>query len=100
MANHKVIIAQTGGSFVVRQGKLNVRAGDTVSWKAIGTDAHIFFPTGQPLGCKTLDVAAGTESQALTVRDVAQMIYPYSVFCDTPNAFAQGGSDPELIVGP
>jgi len=99
MANHKVIIAQSG-NFVVRPGKLNVRKHDTVSWKAIGTDAHIFFPTGQPFGCRTVDVAAGTESSAQVVGDVAQMIYPYSVFCDTPNAFAQGGSDPELIVGP
>ena len=99
MANHKVIIAQSG-SFVVRQGKLNVRMDDTVSWKAIGTDAHIFFPTGQPFGCKTIDVAAGTESPAQVVGKAPHGIYPYSVFCDTPNAFAQGGSDPELIVGP
>ena len=100
MANHKVIIAQTGGSFVVRQGKLNVREGDTVSWKAIGTDAHIFFPTGKPFGCKTIDVDDGTESAEKAVGRVDQGIYPYSVFCETPNAFAQGGSDPELIVGP
>ena len=99
MANHKVIIAQAGGSFVVRQGKLNVRKDDEVIWKAIGTDAHIFFPTGKPFGCKTIDVAAGTQSPAQVVKDVPEGIYPYSVFCDTPNAFAQGGSDPELIVG-
>lgn len=99
MANHKVIIAQSG-NFVVRPGKLNVRMDDTVSWKAIGTDAHIFFPAGQPFGCKTIDVPAGTESAPKTVGSVEHKIYPYSVFCDTPNAFAQGGSDPELIVGP
>ena len=99
MANHKVIIAQSG-NFVVRPGKLNVRRDDTVSWKAIGTKARIFFPTGQPLGCQTIDVDPGTESPAFPVGNAPQMIYPYSVFCDTPNAFAQGGSDPELIVGP
>jgi hypothetical protein len=32
--------------------------------------------------------------------DVEYKIYPYSAYCDKSNSFAQGGSDPELIVGP
>ena len=103
---HRIIIAQKG-NFVVRPGKLNVRRGDTVIWMAIGAKVSIFFPAGifRPnewlLGGRVVDVSNGGESPALVIRDdVEYNIYPYSAFCDKSNSFAQGGSDPELIVGP
>ena len=97
---HTIIVARRG-NFVVRPGKLNVRRRDKVRWKAIGTNAHIFFPNEELFGRSTLRVDAKRRSESLLVRvDASDRIYPYSVYCDRCNAFALGGSDPELIVGP
>jgi hypothetical protein len=112
--DHRIIIAQRG-NFVVRPGRLNVRRGDTVTWITIGTAARIFFPDKRLFGPdrRVLDVCREDESareatpddppvvsQSLKVLDDAPFkVYSYSIFCDTSNTFAQGGSDPELIVG-
>jgi len=109
---HRIIIAQRG-NFVVRPGNLNVRRGDTVTWISIGTAARIFFPDKRLFGpdrrvldvCHEDDSAKAADdtpvvSESLRVLDNAPFkVYSYSIFCDTPNTFAQGGSDPELIVG-
>jgi hypothetical protein len=108
---HTIIVAQRS-NFVVRPGKLDVSPGDRVRWKVIGTSVHIFFPSDELFGRSTLRVDAEKRSETLPVRDDApEKIYPYSVYCDRANAFAQGGSvialtrtrsrsaaDPELIV--
>jgi hypothetical protein len=120
---HRIIIARQG-NFVVRPGRLVVRRGDTVVWLALGAKAHIFIPKKELFEGRVLDVADATDRiregsipnnisdsdlqkllhdgvvNGFVVPDNAPYgIYPYSIFCDTPNAFAEGGSDPELIVG-
>ena len=118
---HRIIIAKHG-SFVVRPGRLVVRRGDTVVWLALGANAHIFIPKKELFERRVLDVADTTDKlrglpDYISDRDLEKLladgvvngfvvpgnvpygVYPYSIFCDTPNAFAQGGSDPELIVG-
>ena len=120
---HRIIIAQHG-NFVVRPGRVVVRRGDTVVWLALGGKAHIFIPKKELFEGRVLDVPDATDklrdgsvpnnisdSDLQKLRDygvvngfvvpdkVPYGIYPYSIFCETPNAFAQGGSDPELIVG-
>jgi hypothetical protein len=120
---HRIIIAQHG-NFVVRPGRLVVRRGDTVVWLALGAKAHIFIPKKELFEGRVIDVPDATDKLRdssipsnisdsdlqklrdygvvngfVVPNDVPYGVYPYSIFCDTPNAFAQGGSDPELIVG-
>ena len=119
---HLIIVAKHG-SFVVRPGRLVVRRGDAVIWLALGANAQIFIPKRELFERRVLDVADTTRDKLRGFPDyisdsdlqklladgvvngfvvpdnVPYGIYPYSIFCDTPNAFAQGGSDPELIVG-
>jgi hypothetical protein len=102
MAAYRIIISQRG-KFVVRPGRLHVRRNDTIVWKAIGTDAHVLVPDPSLFGgVQAINLAAGTESNPIEVSANAcvDTIYPYSVFCDATGEFAQGDSDPELIVGP
>ena len=103
MAAYRIIISQRG-KFVVRPGRLPVRRKDTIVWKAIGTSAHVLIPDSSLLvgGVQAINLAAGIDSKPVTVSTNADVdkVYPYSVFCDATGEFAQGDSDPELIVGP
>ena len=101
MAAHRIIISQRG-KFVVRPGRLHVRRNDTIVWKAIGTDAHVLVPDQSLFGVQAINLTDGTASDPIAVSSDAcvDKVYPYSVFCDATGEFAQGDSDPELIVGP
>ncbi len=118
-----MIIVARRGIFAIRPGRLVVRRGDAVIWLALGSNAQVFIPNRQLFPERILHVAdmeeennedlilpedaLDSELQTLFQRvngfvipdSVPYGIYPYSIFCDTPNAFAEGGSDPELIVG-
>jgi hypothetical protein len=100
MATHRIIIPKRG-KFVVRPGRLHVKRNDTIVWKAIGTKAHVFVPDQSLFGVQAINLDDGIESE-ITVSSTAcvDTVYPYSVFCDATGEFAQGDSDPELIVGP
>jgi plastocyanin len=97
------IIITPRGKFVVIPGRVNVSRGQTISWTAVGTNAHVLIPdpTLFESGVQAINIAAGTTSTPVAVSTSAlTKVYPYSVFCDAAGEFAQGNSDPELIVGP
>jgi plastocyanin len=94
----KNILIAKSGKFKVTPGHFHVDPGDTIRWRALGTRAHIFFPKAGLFECRTVDLEPG-EHRDLVLNPKAEAgIYPYSVFCDEPNEFAEGGSDPELII--
>jgi hypothetical protein len=103
MAAYRIIISQRG-KFVVRPGRLHIRKNDTIVWKAIGTDAHVLIPDQSLFvgGVQAINLTAGQDSSPFEVSPNAciDKVYAYAAFCDSTGEFAQGDSDPELIVGP
>jgi hypothetical protein len=106
---------------------LEVRRGDTIQINAPGTDLQILIPnhyTPRALPFRIVSPLPGHVSahlpgwvlwssddgvlfnipahQSVTVEvlDSAQIgdHYPYAVYCKSKNAFAEGNSDPEIII--
>jgi hypothetical protein len=99
---------------------LEVRRGDTIQINAPGTDLQILFPNHyaprpipfrivSPDPCPWIlwatpnevlfNIPAG-QSVTVEVLDSAHIgdHYPYAVYCKSKNGFAEGNSDPEIII--
>lgn len=99
---------------------LEVRGGDRIQINAPPTDLQILFPNyyaPQPLPFRIVspdpcpwilwatpnevlfNIPAG-HSVTVEVLDSAQIHnrYPFAVYCKSKNAFAEGNSDPEIII--
>jgi len=96
---HLLIIRPPNGKFIVTPGHFHVVCGDIIHWKTIGTAAHLIFPPNTNLFVEPgpHDIVADADL-VRTLREVQPGIYSYSVLCDATKEFAEGGSDPELIV--
>lgn len=84
--------------FIVTPGHFHVDPGDIIHWRTIGTGAHLTFPNITLFGQETLDIPMNGHEQLVVRTDVTAGIYPYSALCDATDEYAEGGSDPELIV--
>jgi len=85
---------------------ISARKGDSVSWKAPrDSDIAVWFPPGpQPVvGLKGfLIVKARRTSSRYKLRELSEKrkVYHYHVRVLKNDKFAQGGSEPELIIPP
>ena len=82
-------------------------AGDTVTWSAVGTDAHFQFPMNifTPANRAHLLVGGYTKSLKdgkllkLKIKNNAKPgEVVYAVFCTPDNLFAEGSTPPKIIV--
>jgi hypothetical protein len=103
--------------FKVREFALEVEEGSILIWHPHGTAATVSFDRigGQqvvdPEKVDILDEGEGTlqvlpdvieriGKNATNYGDGKKIYVPYKVYCDTSNSYAEGGSDPKIIVKP
>jgi hypothetical protein len=91
---------------VVRPGRLRVRRGDRVNFRATGTALTIWIPNSKELfgiGKRLVfDVKKGARSKSFKVAQTAKVgkEYPYAVYCKSDNEFAEARSVPIMIIDP
>jgi hypothetical protein len=96
------------GLAYVRNGRLEVRVGEKVSFKN-STDrvAHLFFPepklfTELRRTGPVVAVAAGASSEPFTIAPQTgtkgRVEYEYAFFSHATHTFAVGGSNPKIII--
>ncbi len=89
-------------SFVV-PGHLHVKNNETITFKAVNTNAHYIFPNGEVLfsdendDFRNIIVEDGSEATFTISDNAPKGNYPYAVITDNHD-FAAGGSYPEIIV--
>lgn len=102
------LVRVSKGLAYVRNGRLEARVGEQVSFKnSTDRTAHLYFPepklfnelrgTGQ-----LVEVAAGKRSEPFTVSHQtgtgARVEYEYAFFSHATRNFAVGGSNPKIII--
>ncbi len=72
---------------------------------AQGTNGVIFIPNANRLfdtssGSLTIELKSGNQTESFTVSDnvASGDDFPYAVYCDGDNDFAEGGSSPRIII--
>lgn len=94
---HKAINNGLSKSYVV-PGKLKVKRGEQVTWKAAETDLVIFFPDEKLFGRREARTNIGGEITLKVSNDIKPGRYPYAVYTEKTNDFAEGGSMPVMII--
>lgn len=105
----------------VKPGNIRVKRGAQLTWTAKGTAAKVSFPRiggFQVVTKEVLDIPLDGTMSTTVVADTNNQIFdqfknkysrltameavtvPYSVYCDNTNSYAEGGSDPKIIVKP
>ena len=88
------------GKWIVDPGDVEAAAGETLTWKPIGTVAEIWFPqTG--FMTPSLTMVNAEQEESLTVApDAGAGSRPYAVYCEAGGCFAykSDGSEPVVIV--
>ena len=81
--------------------------GDTITWSAVGTDAHFQFPMNvfTPVtkahflaGGYTKQLRSGKILSLKIMQNVAIDVVVYSVFCTPDNVYAEGSTPPKIII--
>lgn len=91
--------------FVASPGKQHVKKSDTVMFMAQGTNSVIFIPNANQLfdissNSLTIELKSGNQTQSYTISENVTIgdDFPYAVYCDEDNDFAEGGSSPRIII--
>ena len=101
--------------FLVSEGVQEVEEGAILTWFAHGTDATVSFNKiggQQVVEPEAVEILDGGEGSVQVLPDVIARIgrysetmyrqkkvhVPYKVYCDKTNNYAEGGSDPKIIV--
>jgi len=91
--------------FVTSPGKQHVKKSDTVMFLAQGTNSVIFIPNANQLfdvasDSLTIELKSGNQTGSYTVSNnvASGDDFPYAVYCDGDNDFAEGGSSPRIII--
>lgn len=103
------IFEDDNGQFKVRSGSLDVEIGDTLEWESKDTAATVMFPIINGVDVVSpnpIYVGIGKKKRAVVVLDltaVPRTIFddvevPYQVYCEKNNSYAEGNSDPKIIV--
>jgi len=86
-------------------GRLHVKAGDSVEFGAENTNTTIWIPNAEELfGIREkpliFDIKSGGKSETFTVmQDLPEgKEYPYAVYCENSNDFAEGNTSPRMII--
>ena len=89
------------GSWKVDPPEVHAREGDTIRWKVTGeeetSDITLLFPQTIPFWHRDFEIA---RDQALVLKVGAgkKGKYPYAAFCHSANCFAEGKSNPIVII--
>ena len=87
-------------------GVLHVNNGDLVTFHATNSDVLIFIPNANKLiknAGKNIQISirAGGSSKGFRIdigSNKTPLTFPYAVFCERGNDFAEGNSSPKIIV--
>jgi len=86
-------------------GRLGVKIGEEVIFEAENTNTTIWIPNANELfGTKgeylIFDIKSGGESETFTVMQGLPegKEYPYAVYCENSNDFAEGNTSPRMII--
>lgn len=82
----------------VMPGKLKAKRGDQITWKTDQTNLVIFFPNEKLFGKREVRAKAGEQITLKVSEDITPGRYPYAVFTEKTNDFAEGGSMPVMII--
>lgn len=94
---HKVGRNGLSKSYVV-PGKLTLKRGDRVTWKAEQSDLIMFFPDEKLFGKREAKTKCGGKITLKVSEDIRPGRYPYAVYTEKTNDFAEGGSMPVMII--
>jgi plastocyanin len=117
MMKHKLRIFRNE-KFKVDPGTIEVQMGDVLEWTAMGTHATVMFPHPALVDCALLEIPEGgtgkitlrsRETLAALVQEkwktdgpaklaLEKLEVPYSIYCSNINGFAEGNSDPRIII--
>jgi hypothetical protein len=97
--HHRKAEKNPSGIWIVKKIE-GAKKGDEVTWGAPSdSDITVSFDPGKdPLGVGSTVVNAGTTSSPKTVPPNSKGKYSYKVLIHKDKAYAQGGSDPEIII--
>ena len=106
MANVKLLVVRAEKGCAVVPPYAIVSVGDTVTWKnRTGDDIIVHFPHDNFFGVSVpprVDIKI-LDGNAITTAGVANPAagprhFPYAVFCSATRSFAEGNSNPQIIV--
>jgi len=103
MADQHITVFKTGTQFRVSPAHVQADKGDHLYWRADGgMQIAVFIPGTTPMGSNVVLPQLGkTNMNVDLVLDPAYFssgVYPYAVYCLPDKVFAQGNSDPKIIV--
>lgn len=84
-------------SYVV-PGHITLEHGDKVTWRAGETDIVMYFPEKRLFDAEKIVVEAGTTKTEPVRKEVDRGTYPYAVYTEKINDFAEGGSMPRMTI--
>jgi hypothetical protein len=86
--------------WIVDPGEVHAAPGQTVTWKAIGTRAQIWFPQTGFMTPASAIIQAEQEESLTVAPDAGEGTRPYAVYCEADNLFVykSDGSEPVVIV--
>jgi hypothetical protein len=94
-----IMIICRKSSAQVRPAQFIAKEKDNITFKAVRSDVTLFFPNSALFGCSSARLDSSNKREAtLTVQKVQRDAYPYAVYCDDLNDFAEGNSSPEMII--
>lgn len=91
--------------FVASPGKMHVKKSEKIMFQAQGTNAVIFIPNANKFldtneSTLVIDASSGRQTHSFTLSDnpSSGAEFPYAIYCDGDNDFAEGGSTPRIII--
>ncbi|MBL7136264.1 MAG: hypothetical protein ISS81_06695 [Candidatus Marinimicrobia bacterium] len=87
-----------------RPGRLGVKSGEEVIFEAENTNTTIWIPNAEELFGRgehlVFDIESGGKSETFTVMPRLRIgkEYPYAVYCENSNDFAEGNTSPRMII--
>ena len=94
---HEVKLTRKRGSWKAKPAVVRAKAGDSIHWKGTGSDMTLFFPKKKLFWHHDFEIARG-QGLVLKVGAGKKGKYPSAAFCHSANCFAEGKSNPIVII--
>ena len=94
---HDIEIICRDGVWKVEPSKVKAKAGDSIHWNVVSSDATLLFPTRKLFWHQDFMIATD-KGLVLNVGQDKEGEYRYAVFCHKENDFAEGNSSPIIII--
>ncbi len=96
---HLVMIACEYGTWKVDPPRVKAKVGEEIVWKVEGSSAAVLLvPEGKLFGKRDYDIGADGTLRLQVKEGLGK--HPYAIHCQRDNCFAEGGSNPVVIVDP